>query len=234
MKNAVKSNRMDIRYFQGYKFVCPDKLYPKEACDVRTQYSSIFSFSSNKNCQSDDQSASCGNSYPSPARQAISTSLSRMRQEGFRYSQLDPAQDSRFEPFQRPNVDHLSVSQSVLCTLPWNSYRGVGAISSLPSGNSPHGTIYLSTVPVYDRFGGGFSFGPGLENGQSRRQILSGARLRSSRSKWASHSGRGRDRNQKGASLFDRSAGLSERPHSFCRKRSQGQNVKTVFQHVER
>ena len=44
---------MDIRYFPGYKFVCPDKLYPKEACDVRTQYSSIFPFSSNKNCQSD-------------------------------------------------------------------------------------------------------------------------------------------------------------------------------------
>ena len=46
------------------------------------------------------------------------------------------AQDSGFEPFPRPDVAHLSVSQSVLCTLPWNSYRGVGVVSSVPSGNS--------------------------------------------------------------------------------------------------
>ena len=87
MENAVKSNRMDIRNFQGYKFVCPDKLYPKETCDVRSQYSSTFPFSSNER--------------------------------------------------------------------------------------------------------------------------------RSARAKWASHSGRGQDLNPKGPSLFDRSAGLSERSHSF-------------------
>jgi len=55
MENAVKSNRMDIRNFQGYKFVCPDKLYPKETCDVRSQYSSTVPFSSNENCQLDGQ-----------------------------------------------------------------------------------------------------------------------------------------------------------------------------------
>ena len=63
MKNAVISNRMDIRYFPGYKFVCPDKLYPKEAWDVRSQYSGIFPFSSNKNCQSDGQPAKAAQTH---------------------------------------------------------------------------------------------------------------------------------------------------------------------------
>lgn len=57
MENAVKSNSMDTRYFQEYKFVCPDKLYPKEACDVRCQYSSTVPFSSNEDCQLDGQPA---------------------------------------------------------------------------------------------------------------------------------------------------------------------------------
>ena len=46
---VVQSNRMDIRYLPRYKFVSQNKLYQKETCDVRAQYSTLFSLSSNQN-----------------------------------------------------------------------------------------------------------------------------------------------------------------------------------------
>ena len=39
---------MDIRYLQGYKFVLQDKHFAKEACDVRTEYITLFPLSSTK------------------------------------------------------------------------------------------------------------------------------------------------------------------------------------------
>ena len=71
--NIVNSNRMDIRYLNGYKFVCHDKHYPKEACDVRTHYSTLFPFSSNQNCKSNGYTRGYGSSNPCAARQAFST-----------------------------------------------------------------------------------------------------------------------------------------------------------------
>jgi hypothetical protein len=43
---------MDIRYLQRYEVVCDDNLNPEEACDVRTQYSTVFPLPSNQNCPS--------------------------------------------------------------------------------------------------------------------------------------------------------------------------------------
>ena len=86
---AVKTNRMDIRYLHGYKFVCPDKTNPKEACDVRTQYSTLFPLSSNQNCRSNGYPRGNPGSYPCGTRQTLSTHLSWMRSKSLRSSQLD-------------------------------------------------------------------------------------------------------------------------------------------------
>ncbi len=71
-----------------------ERLYPKEACDARTQYSTLFPLSSTQYYQSDSYARFHLSSYRGPTRQAISTHLSRRWTEGIRCSQLDPAQNS--------------------------------------------------------------------------------------------------------------------------------------------
>jgi len=173
-------------------------------------------------------------SHSGAARQAVSTRLPRMRSEGFWCSQLAPAQGSGPEPCHCPAVDHLPVSQSVLCSLSRHPYREFGAVSPLSAGDNSIGPLYLSAVPVDDRIRSGSAPGLGLENGQSHRQVLFATRLRSTRLAGAAHFGHGRNLHPKGLPLPECRTGLSQRPRGLCRERPQVQNPGKVFQSVER
>jgi hypothetical protein len=225
---------MDIRYLQGYGFVCAKKSYPKEACDVRTQYSSILPLSSNQNCPAEGHSGSHRSSHPGTTRQAIPTRLPRVRQQSIRRPQLDPAQGSRSEYDHSQALGHMSVSQGILCPLPWRPHRRLATVSSVSAGNRPFSPLHLSALPDDDRLRGGSAHGTKLEDGQRYRQILFGARPWPARLKWFAYFGRRRDLHPQGSSLFDRGTGLSQRPGGLCRQRPQGQNTEALLQSAKR
>ena len=213
---------MDIRYLQGYEFVCEEKPYPKEACDVRAQYSSILPLSSNQNCPAEGHAGSHRSSHPGATRQAIPTRLPRVRQDSIRRPQLDPAQGSRSEYDHSQALGHMPVSQGVLCPLPWRTRRRLATVSSVSAGNRPLSPLHLSTLPDDDRLRGGSSPGTKLEDGQRYRQILPRARLWSARLKGFTYFGGGRDLHPQGSSLLDRRTGLSQRSSGLCQQRPQG------------
>ena len=135
MVSTLKQNGHPVTP-KGIWFNDQEKLYPKEACDVHYQYSTIFPLSSNQNCKSIGYTRSHSSSHPPAARQAVPTHMPWMRQKGFRCSQLDPTQDSGSEPGYRQVVDHLPIPKSVLCSLSRHPYRGFAAFSPLSSGNN--------------------------------------------------------------------------------------------------
>ena len=100
-----------------------EKLYPKETCDVRIHYSTLFPLSSNQNYQSTGFCRCYRGSHHSSTRQALSTDLSMLWAKSFRYPQLDAAHDPRFKLGDCKSLAYLSVSQAVLCQLPKNQYR---------------------------------------------------------------------------------------------------------------
>jgi len=118
----MNSNIMDIRYLYGYKFVCQDKHYPKEACDVRSYYSTILSLSSNKNCKTSCSSRYQRNTNKCRAEQAISSYLSLLRQKGHSSSQLGSTHDTGSEFGYHTSMDYMSLPKVVLYQLP--SYQG--------------------------------------------------------------------------------------------------------------
>ena len=141
---------MDIRYLYGYKFVCPDKHYPKEACDVRTHYSTILSLSSNQNCKTVSSSRYQRGSNPCRTRQTISTHLSLLRKKGHCNSQLDPTHNTGSEPGSHTGVDNLSLSEAFLYSLPSYQYRRFRSVSSLLTGNPSSGALHSSAMSVHD------------------------------------------------------------------------------------
>ena len=225
---------MDIRYLQGYGFVCEKKPYPKEACDVRTQYSIIFPLSSNQNCAAEGHCGSHRSSDPGGTRRALPTRLPRMRQEGIGRSQLDPAQNSRSQHGHGQALGYMPVSQSILYPLPGRAHRGFATVSSVSAGNRPLSPLHLSTVPDDDRLRGGSAPWTELEDSQRHRQILSGARLWPAGLERFAYFSRRRDLHPQGASLFDRRTGLSQRPGSLCWQRPQGQNTGALLQSAKR
>jgi len=216
---------MDIRYLRGYKFVVQDKLYQKEACDVRTEYSTLFPLSSNQNYQSAPYIRRKRNLFPDATRQTFSTDLPRMRSYRQWCSQLDTTQDPGPEHGRCPDLGYLSLSKGFLSSLPWYPYRGSGAFSSVSAGHPPDGSIRLSIVSHVDRLGCGTAPRPELENSQRDRQILSGARLRPAGFKRAAYPGGRRDLHAQRSQLPDRGTGLSYRPCGPCRQKSQGPNA---------
>src|SRR6056300_685350 len=101
MSGLIKQNGHPVTP-NGIWFSDQEKPYTKEACDVRAHYSTLFSLSSNQNCQSDGYTRGHRSSHPGAARQALSTYLPSMRPEGFRFSQLDSAHSSGPEPCRCP------------------------------------------------------------------------------------------------------------------------------------
>jgi hypothetical protein len=83
-----KGNKVDFRSKQsghpvtpkGIWFSCETKPLPKEACDVRCHYSTLFPLSSNKNYRPIGYRRGNRASYPGAARQTFSTHLSWVRQ----------------------------------------------------------------------------------------------------------------------------------------------------------
>ena len=210
-----------------------EKLYPKEACDVRTHHSTLFPFSSNQNYQSERYSRCRHSTHPDAARRAVCAGLPRLWPQGHRCSQLDPAQSAGSEHGHCPRVGGLSLSQGVLRALPWHSYRGPGALSSLFEGHPADGTLRISIMPIYDRLGGFSAPGIELENGQRHRQILSGTRLRAAGSKRPAYFGGRRDLRTQGPSLPDGGSGLSERSGGLCRKTPPSRHPQSLFQSTQ-
>jgi len=145
------TNRMDIRYLRGYRFVSQDKPYHKEACDVRTQYSIIFSLSSNQNHQPVGITRCQRISYSSSAGQSISARLSWLRSKSLRCPQLDRTHSTGSEHSLSTRLDQMPVPQTVLPAMSGHPYRGFGAFSSLFAGNTPDGPLCISIMSDADR-----------------------------------------------------------------------------------
>ncbi len=209
------------------------KTYTKEACDVRTYYSTLFPLSSNQNYQSTGFTRCHRGSHPSSTRQALSTDLSMLWSKSFRYSQLDAAHDTRFEPRLSKSVDYLSVSQAVLCQMPSDQHRRSGAVSSLSAGDQPAGALHSPAVSVYDGHRRRPAHGTGLENSEKHRQMVFRTSIRSTRLRRAASFSGGRNIGKKRPPLLDRGLGLSQRPCGLCRQRSQIQNAGNIFQSIK-
>ena len=192
------AKKMDIRYLSRYKFFDQDKLYQKETCDVRTQYSTLFPLSSNQNCPSKSYPIGNRSFHRGEARQTVPAHLPEVRQKGLQHPQLDSTQDTRLELCYSQDLDYLPLPQAVLLPLPRHLYRGSGVVSSVSESNYPHGLLHLSTMPVNDRIASSSTSWYRLENSQKHRQILSGARLRATRLKGPDHLSRRRDLHPKG------------------------------------
>ena len=172
---------MDIRYLRGYEFVCEDNPYPKEACDVRTQHSTVFPLSSNQNLEPTGRSTSGKRTDLHSARHALSAHLPCLWEQGHRGSQLDPAYNPGSEHHYCPGEPDVPIPQGVLCQMPWHPCRGTGTGASLSARDHAVGPLCLSVVPNDDRLRRRRSSGLGLENGQSHRQVLSRTRFRAAR-----------------------------------------------------
>ena len=142
---------MDIRYLQGYEFFSDDKPYPKEACDVRTQYSIIFPLSSNQNNQSIGFTRRQRISYSSSARRSVSARLSWLRSKSLRCPQLDRTHSTGSEHSHSTRVDQMPVPQTVLPAMSGHPYRGFTAFSSLSAGHTPDGQLCISIMSDADR-----------------------------------------------------------------------------------
>ena len=210
-----------------------DKLYPKEACDVRVHYYTLFPLSSNKNYQSDSFSRCQRITYYGPTQQTFSTRLSWLRPNSLRCPQLGRTYRTRSEHHYCPSMDQMPLPQAVLSALPRCPYRGFGAFSSVPAGDPPDGSLRLSVMPHDDRLGGSAAPRFELENGQRHRQTFFGTRLRATGFKRVAYSGRRRDLNPQRSSLSDCGTGLSQRPRRICRQRSQGRHTHAVFQSAQ-
>lgn len=210
-----------------------EKTYTKEACDVRADYSILFPLSSNQNYQSTGFTQYQRSTHFCSTRQTLLSNLSMLRPKSFRYPQLDPAHDSRFEPGRGQSVDQLSVSQAVLYQLSADLHRGSEPVSSLSAGDQTTGTLYSPPVSVYDRDRSGSTPATGLEDSQKHRQIVFRASIRSTRLKRAEGLSGGRNIGKKRPPLLDRGFGLSVRPGSLCRQASKIQNAGNIFQSIK-
>ncbi len=218
---------------RGNKFVTQQINYPKEACDVRSYYSTLFPLSSNQNYQSTGFAQCHRGSHSSSTRQALSTDLSMLRSKSFRYPQLDSAHDSRFEPGNSKSVDYLSVSQAVLCQLPSDLHRRSEPVSSLSAGDPPAGALYSPAVSIYDGHRRRPAHGVGLENSEKHRQMVFRTSIRSTRLRRVASFSGGRNIGKKRPPLLDRGLRLSQRPCGLCRQRSQIQNAGNIFQSIK-
>jgi len=90
---------------------CEVKTYTKEACDIRSYYSTLSPLSSNQNYQSTGSVRCKPSSLSGSTRQSLFTDLSMLRSEGRRNPLIDPAHDSRFESGNGQSVADRSLSQ---------------------------------------------------------------------------------------------------------------------------
>jgi hypothetical protein len=209
------------------------KTYTKEACDVRSYYSTLFPLSSNQNYQSTGFTRCPRGSHFCSTRQALLSDLSMLRPKSHWSPQLDAAHDSRLEPGRGQSLDQLSVSQAVLFQLPADQHRGSEAVSSISAGDSPPGALYSPPVSVYDCYRSGSTPATGLENSEKHRQMVFRTSIRSTRLKRAAGFSGRRNIGQKRPPLLDRGFGLSQRPGGLCRRASKIQDTGNIFQSIK-
>jgi hypothetical protein len=130
--------------------ICEDKHYPKEACDVRTHYSTILSLSSNQNYKTDHSFQYQQSLHPYRIRQTIPSCVLSLWGKGHRDSQLDRAYDTRPEPGEHPCVDNLSLSKTFLYKMWSYNHRKFRFVPSVLKGNPPSGILHSSVMSVYD------------------------------------------------------------------------------------
>ena len=92
---------------KGIGFIAQEKLYPKEACDVRAHYSILFPLSSNQNYQSNGFIRCQRITYSSSTQQTVPARMSWLRSKSLRYSQLGRTQRSRSEYRHRQSLDYM-------------------------------------------------------------------------------------------------------------------------------
>ena len=78
-------------------FFAQEKIYPKEACDVRSYYSTLFPLSSNQNYQSEPFSRCQRITYHGPTQQTVSARVSWLRSKSLRCPQLGRTYSTRSE-----------------------------------------------------------------------------------------------------------------------------------------
>src|SRR6056300_243046 len=76
---------------KGITFFDQEKKYPKEACDVRSYYSTLFPLSSNQNYQTKRFSRCQRITYLGTTQQTASTGVSWLRSKSLRCAQLGRA-----------------------------------------------------------------------------------------------------------------------------------------------
>ena len=135
---------------KGIRFICKGKPYPKEACDVRTYYSTILPLSSNQNCKTVSSFRYQRGSSPCRTRQTVSSHLSLLREKSHCNSQLDPTHDKGSEPGCHTGVDNLSLSEALLYALPPYQHRKFRSVSSLFTGDPSSGALHPSAMSVHD------------------------------------------------------------------------------------
>ena len=139
----VKSNRMDIRYFPRYKFVYQNKLYQKETCDVRTQYSTLFPLSSNKNYPTTRFRRCFYRTDCLQATQTLVSDLSSLQRESLWHTKLCSMQNMRSGLWRSPGMYSKSLPQNNLSSLSAHNCRGFGPISSFCTRDKSNGPLYL-------------------------------------------------------------------------------------------
>jgi len=157
---------MDIRYLPRYKFVSQDKLYQKEACDVRAQYSTLFSLSSNQNYPAARFRRGFYRTDCLRARQTLSSNLSSLQRENLCHTQPCSTQNTRSGLWRYPGMDSKSLPQNNLSSLSAHPYRGFGTISSFCARDKPNGPLYLWSLSGHDCKRSSSACGLELENGQ--------------------------------------------------------------------
>ena len=201
-------------------FMCKEKPYTKEACDVRTHYSILFPLSSNQNCRPIGFIRRQRIAYSGSTQQTISSHMSWLRSKSLRCSQLGRTQRAGSEYGYGPRVDQVPVPQAVLSAMSGYPCRGLGTFSSVSASNPSDGPLCISAMSHVDRLGCSPASGAELENSQRHRQILSGARLWPTGLKRVAYLSRRRDFHPQRPSLSNCGTGLSQRPGGLCRQRS--------------
>jgi len=141
---------MDIRYLPRYKFVSKNKLYQKETCDVRSQYSTLFSLSSNQNYPAARFRRDFYRTDCLRARQTLSSDLSSLQRESLCHTQPCSTQNTRSGLWRYPGMDSKSLPQNNLSSLSAHPCRGFGAISSFCARDKSNGPLYLWSLSGYD------------------------------------------------------------------------------------
>src|SRR4030067_3528434 len=121
------------------KLVCTQENYPKEANDVRFEYSTLFPFTTNPNVSTAGLDRRRKSLDRGRSRQTISTHLPYRWQQGNLRPQPQEAIGPRFELCFDPNLDSVPVPKDCLSQMSTDSYRRPRPFLSLPPGNQKAG-----------------------------------------------------------------------------------------------